>query len=242
MCVAVADSLGENMKVLVISDIHGSTENIEKLQSVFKDCDLVLFGGDFARFNHAETGKPALEALRKSHDSVFAVLGNCDEAEFISEVEDADMSVQKSMVFTDGLVIAGSGGGSKFSGDTPFERTEEELVSDFDVIKNSLAQIKDEDGKCSSLVLIMHNPPKDTKADMIPGGIHVGSEQLRKFVEEVQPLLVVTGHIHESAGIDKIGETTVINPGALLEGKYAVAEIEKSEEKWTVKSAQLCSL
>lgn len=230
------------MKVLVISDIHGSTENIEKLQSVFKDCDLVLFGGDFARFNHAETGKSALEALRKSHDSVFAVLGNCDEAEFISEVEDADMSVQKSMVFTDGLVIAGSGGGSKFSGDTPFERTEEELVSDFDVIKNSLAQIKDEDGKCSSLVLIMHNPPKDTKADMIPGGIHVGSEQLRKFVEEVQPLLVVTGHIHESAGIDKIGETTVINPGALLEGKYAVAEIEKSEEKWTVKSARLCSL
>ncbi len=230
------------MKVLVISDIHGSTENIEKLQSVFKDCDLVLFGGDFARFNHAETGKPALEALRKSHDSVFAVLGNCDEAEFISEVEDADMSVQKSMVFTDGLVIAGSGGGSKFSGDTPVERTEEDLVSDFDVIKNSLEQIKDEDGKCSSLVLIMHNPPKDTKADMIPGGIHVGSEQLRKFVEEVQPLLVVTGHIHESAGIDKIGETTVINPGALLEGKYAVAEIEKSEEKWTVKSAQLCSL
>ncbi len=230
------------MKVLVISDIHGSTENIEKLQSVFKDCDLVLFGGDFARFNHVETGKPALEALRKSHESVFAVLGNCDEVEFISEVEDADMSVQKSMVFTDGLVIAGSGGGSKFSGDTPFERTEEELVSDFDVIKNSLAQIKDEDGKCSSLVLIMHNPPKDTKADMIPGGIHVGSEQLRKFVEEVQPLLVVTGHIHESAGIDKIGETTVINPGALLEGKYAVAEIEKSEEKWTVKSAQLCSL
>ncbi len=230
------------MKILVISDIHGSTENIEKLENVFKECDLVLFGGDFARFNHAETGKPALEALRKSHDSVFAVLGNCDEGEFISELEDADMSVQKSMVFTDSLVIAGSGGGSKFSGDTPFERTEDELLGDFDVIKNSLEQIKDEDGKCSGLILIMHNPPKDTKADMIPGGIHVGSEKLRNFIEEVQPLLVVTGHIHESAGIDKIGNTTVVNPGALLEGKYSIVEIEKSADKWNVKSARLCSL
>ena len=146
------------------------------------------------------------------------------------------------MVFKDGLVIAGSGGGSKFSGDTPFERTEDELVQDFDVIKNSLSQIADDDGKCSSLVLIMHNPPKDTKTDVIPGGIHVGSQKLREFIENVQPVLVVTGHIHESAGIDKIGESTVINPGALMEGKYALAELKKTAGKWVVKSAELCSL
>lgn len=230
------------MKILVISDAHGSVENIEKLSEQFKAADLVLFGGDFAKFNHAETGKPTLEALRKSHESVFAVLGNCDEPEFIEELEDADINVQKSMTFTDGLVIAGSGGGSKFSGDTPFERTEEELAGDFDVISSSIEQIADKDGKCSSLVLIMHNPPKDTKADLIPAGVHVGSQLLRDFIEKTQPLLVVTGHIHESAGIDRIGESTVINPGALFEGKYALVEIEKQDEKWSVKSAELCTL
>ena len=230
------------MKILVISDAHGSVENIEKLSEQFKAADLVLFGGDFAKFNHAETGKPTLEALRKKHESVFAVLGNCDEPEFIEELEDADINVQKSMTFTDGLVIAGSGGGSKFSGDTPFERTEEELAGDFDVISSSIEQIADKDGKCSSLVLIMHNPPKDTKADLIPAGVHVGSQLLRDFIEKTQPLLVVTGHIHESAGIDRIGESTVINPGALFEGKYALVEIEKQDEKWSVKSAELCSL
>lgn len=230
------------MKILIISDAHGNVENIEKLSEQAKNADLVLFGGDFAKFNCPETGKPALEALVKNSDSVFAVLGNCDEPDFISEIEDADICVQKSMVFKDGLVIAGSGGGSKFSGDTPFERTEEELVQDFDVIKNSLSQIADDDGKCSSLVLIMHNPPKDTKTDVIPGDIHVGSQKLREFIEITQPVLVVTGHIHESAGIDKIGDSTVINPGALMEEKYALAELEKTDEKWVVKSAELRSL
>lgn len=230
------------MKILIISDAHGNVENIEKLSEQAKNADLVFFGGDFAKFNCPETGKPALEALLKNSGSIFAVLGNCDEPDFISEIEDADICVQKSMVFKDGLVIAGSGGGSKFSGDTPFERTEDELVQDFDVIKNSLSQIADDDGKCSSLVLIMHNPPKDTKMDVIPGGIHVGSQKLREFIENVQPVLVVTGHIHESAGIDKIGESTVINPGALMEGKYALAELKKTAGKWVVKSAELCSL
>ena len=230
------------MKILIISDAHGNVENIEKLSEQAKNADLVLFGGDFAKFNCPETGKTALEALVKNSDSIFAVLGNCDEPDFISEIEDADICVQKSMVFKDGLVIAGSGGGSKFSGDTPFERTEEELVQDFDVIKNSLSQIADDDGKCSSLVLVMHNPPKDTKADVIPGDIHVGSQKLREFIESTQPVLVVTGHIHESAGIDKIGDSTVINPGALMEGKYAFAELEKTDGKWVVKSAELRSL
>ena len=52
----------------------------------------------------------------------------------------------------------------------------------------------------------------------------------------------MTGHIHESAGIDKIGDSTVINPGALMEGKYALAELEKTDGKWVVKSAELRSL
>ena len=232
----------KKMKILVISDIHGNTENIEKLANVFAESDFVLFAGDFAKFEHTETGKPALESLIKRHETIFSVLGNCDEENFIEELENADICTQKSMVFHDGLVIAGSGGGSKFTGTTPYERTDEELVSDFAIVKESLEQIKDKDGNCSNLILIMHNPPKNTKCDMIPGDIHVGSERLRAFIEETKPLLVVTGHIHESAGIDKIGETQVINPGSLAEGKYATVEIEKSGETWKIVNSELKSL
>lgn len=230
------------MKVLIISDIHGNVENVGALSAEIEKADMVLFGGDFAKFGHAKTGKPVLEALEKSPVPVFAVIGNCDDPSFLEEIEKADISVEKSLVFHDGLMIAGSGGGSKFSGDTPFERTEDELAGDFDVAINSLFSDEDDQDRCRNLILIMHNPPKDTKTDMIPNGAHVGSQKLREVIERTKPVLVVTGHIHESAGIDKIGESTVINPGALLEGKYAKAELVLENGSWTVKAAELCSL
>jgi Icc-related predicted phosphoesterase len=231
------------MRFLIISDMHGVTANIEKLADEFAKADTVLFGGDFARFQHPETALPALETLVKKHESVYAVIGNCDEPDFLSEVEGADISVQNGMVFHDGLVFAGSGGGTKFSGDTPFERTEEEILADYNILKDSAAQCADADGHWNNLVLIMHNPPKDTACDLIPAGVHVGSTALRAFIEETQPLLVVTGHIHESAGIDTVGRTTVVNPGALFEGKYAVAEAEQGADGvWNITSAELKTL
>jgi len=44
------------------------------------------------------------------------------------------------------------------------------------------------------------------------GDLHVGSESVRKIIEEYQPILCACGHIHESRCIDKIGETIIVNP------------------------------
>jgi hypothetical protein len=53
----------------------------------------------------------------------------------------------------------------------------------------------------------------------------VGSPLIREFIEKWKPLLVLSGHIHESAAVDAIGPTRMVNPGSLAEGKYALAEI-----------------
>ncbi|MBQ1197858.1 MAG: metallophosphoesterase family protein, partial [Spirochaetaceae bacterium] len=103
-------------------------------------------------------------------------------------------------------------------------RTEDEIISDLSVLSD------DVDLNSTDLILITHNPPKDTKTDMISGGIHVGSEKVRSWIEEHKPFFVVTGHIHESFGIDYIGEIPVINPGALCEGNYVVLEVERDEK------------
>lgn len=67
-------------------------------------------------------------------------------------------------------------------------------------------------------VVVSHSPPLDTHCDVTHGGVHVGSRALRAFVERHAPALVLSGHIHESARqtgawSDRIGSTTVVNPG-----------------------------
>ncbi len=224
------------MKFLIISDLHAQVENLEKLESQFKESDAVLFAGDFAKFAHTETGLPSLEKLCKMHETIFSVTGNCDETDFINETEKRDISVEKQLVSFEGLMLTGSGGGSKFTGTTPNERTDEELYSDLHLVTEQGEQ------EWNNLIVLMHNPPKDTECDKISNGMHVGSPLLKEFIEKYQPLLVVTGHIHESAGICKVGKSTVVNPGALLEGKYATCEIIKTNGEWELKNLELKTL
>ena len=221
------------MKFLILSDIHGNLDNLDKLDSLFKEADAVLFGGDFAEFEHEETGKPVLDKLLKKHENIFAVIGNCDNPEFLPEVEAKGISVQKALVNFEGLFITGSGGGSKFTGETANERTDEELYSDLSLITQEAPS------EWNNLIAIMHNPPKDTECDKVAPEVHVGSALLKKFIDDYKPLAVITGHIHESAAVCKSGNTTVINPGALLEGKYALMQAEKKDGIWTITDAVL---
>lgn len=229
------------MRFLVLSDIHGAADALDKLDDAFAQADAVLFGGDFARFEHTETALPVLKKLCAKHDTIFAVLGNCDDPAFLAQIEEADVSVQGNIAYYEGLAFAGSGGGSRFTGTTPYERDEEELVGDFAVVANA-KEGADEQGHWPNLLLIMHNPPKDTECDKLPNGVHVGSAGLRAFIERTAPLAVVTGHIHEGAGIDRIGTTTVINPGSLAEGRYGWLECEQTADGWRVTKAELRTL
>jgi Icc-related predicted phosphoesterase len=47
-----------------------------------------------------------------------------------------------------------------------------------------------------------------------PHEVPTGSPAVRQLIEEVQPLLSLHGHIHESKGVTRIGRTVAINPGA----------------------------
>jgi Icc-related predicted phosphoesterase len=99
----------------------------------------------------------------------------------------------------------------------------------------------------------LHCPPYGTTLDKAPelssdlrvltdGGepriISVGSRAVRALIEEVQPVLSLHGHIHESKAIAKIGRTTCVNPGsAYSEGVIDGAVVDVRGDK--VKSCQL---
>lgn len=213
------------MKVLIMSDGHGDAAMLDRAAPLAREADAVLYAGDFAALGRPETGLPYLERLANLNDRTFAVSGNCDEIDFRETLEEYDISVEGSLSYFSGLVITGSGGGSKFTGKTPNERDDEELASDLRLASGSAGDDETAAGPWNSLVVIMHNPPKDTACDLVAPGVHVGSPLLRQFIDTWQPLLVVCGHIHESFAVERLGPTVLVNPGSLAEGRYAVAEI-----------------
>lgn len=230
------------MKILILSDLHAHNDVLDKMDDVFAKSDAVLFAGDFAACFKPETGKEALLQLCKKHDTIFAVLGNCDNEDFLEDLEEQDVCVEKTLVYHEGLAFAGAGGGTYFTGKTEFERQEQDIIADFNIVKNCVEETGDK-SLWKNLILICHNPPKGKTVDAVNENLHAGSELFAKYIEENQPLAVVCGHIHEGAGMEKIGETLVINPGSLGEaGSYAQMEIEKEGEFWQIKDVKICKL
>lgn len=106
--------------------------------------------------------------------------------------------------------------------DSPRECSEDELL---DRLRGVAAGL--DPGKPT--IFNLHSPPYNTgldeapelKPDLTPvtiGGqlkmIPVGSHAVRTLIEEVQPLVALHGHIHESRGTAKIGRTVCVNPGS----------------------------
>lgn len=88
------------------------------------------------------------------------------------------------------------------------------------------------------IFFITHNIPFKTKLDVITDKEsyaykkHLGSTIARDFCEKHKPLICVGGHIHDKAGIDRIGKTIVINPGY---GPHAQVLVEIDEKRNKVK-------
>lgn len=120
------------------------------------------------------------------------------------------------------------------------EKKEEEIYAD---IKQMMEKVKDP----SKVILNTHAPPYGTNLDNAPlldkdlkpvvrGGevvmTHVGSNSVRKIIEEFNPLIGIHGHIHESRAFNKLGNTLVLNPGSqyssgIFQGAYIVLEGNK---------------
>ena len=130
--------------------------------------------------------------------------------------------------------------------DSPREEAEEDLLARLRGLAERLEPGID-------TIFNLHCPPHGTSLDRAPqltadlqvvldGGepriVPVGSTAVRTLIEEVQPVLSLHGHIHESRAVAKIGKTTCVNPGsAYSEGVIDGAVVEVRRHK--IRSCQL---
>ncbi|ASJ07028.1 metallophosphoesterase [Thermococcus pacificus] len=218
------------MRILAITDIHGRLEKVETLTAALGglEPELVLVAGDITNFSSANTARKVLKPLLALDIPVVAVHGNCDGRDVPELLGELGIGAHGRRVEINGLGIVGIGGSNLTPFNTIWELSEDEIK---EILERNY-RVGD--------VILSHVPPKDTKADKVHSGLHVGSTALREFIEKNQPPLVICGHIHEARSVDRIGETFIVNPGPLFKGYYAVIEFDEGEKR--VKNVELRKL
>lgn len=186
------------VKVCCVSDLHGYLPEIP-------DCDLLLLGGDYCRDHNdlwwyihdfADWVNKCAERMK-----VIGVAGNHD---FIFE---RSSSLVPKMNWTYLQDIGVEWNGWRIFG-TPWQPRffDWAFNADEPQLERIWRRIPDDTD-----ILLLHGPPHGY-GDFSPyGKVHTGSPSLTKRILEIQPKLVVAGHIHSGYGQYKIGETLFVN-------------------------------
>lgn len=209
------------MKIVSFGDVHMATRNLDRMGEVMRDTDLVILSGDLTNFGGAEDAGKVIDAVRGVCPQVLALPGNLDREEVFPFLEQERIALHGKGLVVDGVAIFGCGGSNLTPFHTPSEFSEDQIYA---ALCAGYATVRDR----RPLVMVCHTPPLATKCDRIVGGKAVGSSAARRLIEEVQPDVCISGHIHESAGVDKIGATTILNAGPFKGGGYIVVTCEGS--------------
>jgi hypothetical protein len=205
------------VRLVCFGDIHMALRAIERLGPVLGEADCAILTGDLTHFGDPPDAFRVIEAVRRFCPSVLAVTGNLDMPWVIDALRAAGISLHGEGRRLGDLGIFGCGGSNPTPMDTPTELDEEELGA---VLARGHAAVADAPRR----LMICHTPPFDTRLDRLVNGRPVGSPAVRAFIEAHRPDVAVVGHIHEGRGVDRVRDTTVLNPGALRDGGYVVVE------------------
>ena len=204
-------------RIAFATDIHMSPRIYAWVSRAAKTQDIVLLGGDFAGLpSEGLTMTERLVSMAIKAGNIVMVAGNHD---FPIYMEERGILHGTTTQIT-GLTIGGIGGSLPVWG--PFEVSE----SEYELLLKKIGPVD---------ILLSHQPPYNTECDVLmKGGFHeqhIGSEVIRRYIEETQPKLVLCGHIHESVGVDSIGKTTIINPGDFASGNWLEVRLFVGSER-----------
>mgnify|MGYP000451460881 CR=1 FL=1 len=200
------------MRILQVSDVHGSLEAAAKTASRAEGFDAVFVVGDITHFGGIPQAEVLLEKVAECGLDVFFVGGNCDHESILTWIPKNprihNLHLRRES-FHD-VELIGLGGGNLSPFNTFVEFSEDEFAS-------MLSQLSPTSER---FVLVSHTPPHGTNAD-VGRGTHLGSKSIRTYVEKYSPLVVCCGHIHEARSASKLGRTWVVNAGPARDGYCA---------------------
>lgn len=205
------------MRIVCITDLHGAPASLNRILAEAGPADVVLLGGDITSFGTPNAAEFLVRQAQQHCPTVLAVAGNCDSQAIDERLAELGVSLFGRGVTHQQAGFYGVSAMPPWTG-TMYELGEDEIARALWTGRQQLTQPQWE-------VVLSHAPPRGTLLDRTRRGDHVGSRAVRQFVEQVQPALLLCGHIHESRGVDRLGVTTLVNCGPAFAGHYAIAEL-----------------
>lgn len=206
------------MKCLLISDLHYALKQFDWIAKVAKDFDVVVIAGDHLDISSAVEARVQIAViltyLRRLHDKTRLIVSsgnhdldarNADGEKFAKWLS----KVRGLGVATDGDYLAI--GGTLFTicpwwdGPQTREQVGAQLARDAEKPKDRW-------------VWVYHAPPDESPTSW-GGEKFFGDVDLVRWIQQYQPDIVLTGHIHQSpfrkggSWVDQLGSTWVFNSG-----------------------------
>lgn len=211
--------------LLAISDIHERVKNISKLASEIESSgiklDAVIVAGDLTYFKGVNTATRILIELKNKLkvNYVFFIPGNCDDPELLSvnKVNHEVVNIHKNPVNFKNYLLYGIGGGGISPFNTLIEFSEEEFREHISLLEKTRSDVE-------NTIIVTHQPIHGFFDNV--NGLNIGSVIFREFLETYQPLLWITGHVHENSGWTTFNRTTIVHPGPFMHGYYALVELD----------------
>tara|TARA_B110000305_G_scaffold71543_1_gene80368 strand:- start:297 stop:1031 length:735 start_codon:yes stop_codon:yes gene_type:complete len=218
------------MKILVVSDIHYSLRQYDWLANVAGNYDLVVVAGDLlqlhgvvdmdtqaaviGQYSKRICSKAPLILCSGNHDLIEELDGS-RTPEWLQEFDVPGLTVDCESYETQEVRLLS----------LPWWETEEERL----VAEARLAAWQDPDDERLTL-WVHHSPAKGTKTSWNGKADH-GDQNLSNWVEQYQPDVVLSGHVHNApyypggSWIDHIGKTVLVNGGRQTGDVPATVEI-----------------
>jgi len=193
------------MKILAVADLHGDISLAKALakKAEQEQVDTVILCGDIVASDESPEG--IVGQFTKKNKRVILLPGNHESLatiNFLSELYSATNLHAYSMYIGGKKEIGIFGCG--FANMGPFGLPDQEIHA---ILKKGFNYIKGAKKK----IMITHAHPSGTLMEKLSQFIP-GSEGVQKAVEELQPDILLCGHVHEAEGIEeKLGNTLIIN-------------------------------
>lgn len=196
------------MRILAVSDIHGSHMALKRLKKESKKADLIFMLGDFTILSN--NIKKILTLFNSFRKMVLVITGNHENPGAVKKLcmkfENLYYMNNRIIKINNILIYGYDTNGFSFI-DRHFEKNSRKFV---DAIEKAEKNSKNNSLKT---ILLSHASPFGTKADKIMDE-HCGNKSVREFILKHKIDYCFSGHIHEGAHtVDKLGNTVVVNPG-----------------------------